>query len=126
TPATVLGAAGPGDARAQAPVSVATLTASGSPHTVVACYGGTTSFSASNGSTSQVVNKANSTTTLTSSLNPSTFGQSVTFTATVTGGGSPAAAGTVTFIEGGTCAAPATTLAGPTAVNASGQASVGT
>src|SRR5262249_9633578 len=39
------------------------------------------------------------TTSLTSSANPSTFGQSVTFTATV----SPAtASGTVTFLDGGT------------------------
>jgi parallel beta-helix repeat protein len=39
------------------------------------------------------------TTTLTSSLNPSTFGQSVTFTATVTGSG-PTPTGTVTFLDG--------------------------
>src|SRR5439155_1740556 len=126
TPTTILGAATPVNGSGQATFSVSTLTASGSPHTVVACYGGTTSFSASNGSTSQVVNKANSATTVTSAPNPSTFAQSVTFTATVTGGGNPATAGSVTFIEGGTCAAPGTTLAGPTAVNASGQASFST
>jgi hypothetical protein len=53
------------------------------------------------------------TTTLGSSLNPSTFGASVTFTATV----SPTpTGGSVTFIEGGTCGTPLATLAGPTAV----------
>jgi hypothetical protein len=48
----------------------------------------------------QVVKKASTTTTLLSSLNPSTAGQSVTFTATVT---SPTtvATGTVTFTRGG-------------------------
>jgi parallel beta-helix repeat protein len=39
------------------------------------------------------------TTTLISSLNPSTFGQPVTFTATVTGSG-PTPTGTVTFLDG--------------------------
>jgi hypothetical protein len=49
-----------------------------------------------------VIAKANTTTTLASSLNPSLFGQSVTFTATVTStAGTPG--GTVTFtVEGGT------------------------
>ena len=54
-----------------------------------------------------------------SSPNPTTFGQSVTFTATVTsGGGVPA--GSVTFTEG------ATVLASAVAVNAGGQASFST
>src|SRR5262249_14113692 len=122
-PASTLGGPTALNGSGQASFAVSTLTASGSPHAIVACHGGTANFSASNGSTTQVVNKANSTTTLTSSLNPSSFGQSATFTATVTGGGSPAAAGNVTFIEGGTCASPGTTLAGPMTVNASGQAS---
>ncbi len=47
---------------------------------------------------SQVVNKASSTVTLASSPNPSTFGASVTLTATVTSG----ATGTVTFDDGAT------------------------
>src|SRR5205814_1496024 len=55
-------------------------------------------------------------TALSSSLNPSVFGQSVTFTATVTGNGSAVTQGSVTFKEG------VTVLAGPTALNASGQA----
>jgi hypothetical protein len=67
-------------------------------HSITASYGGNTDY---NGSTSsvlaQAVNKANSTTALGSSANPSTYGSSVTLTATVT----PAtASGTVTFMDG--------------------------
>jgi hypothetical protein len=59
------------------------------------------------------------TTTLTSSPNPSTFGQSVTFTATVAGtGGVPA--GTVAFAEG------STVLASGVAVDAAGHAAFST
>ena len=55
-------------------------------------------------------------TAVTSSLNPSTTGANVTFTATVTSGGSPVTAGTVTFTEG------TTTLQANVALNAQGQA----
>jgi hypothetical protein len=51
----------------------------------------------------KMVNKANTTTTVTSSLNPSCEGQSVTFTATVahaTAGGAGTPTGTVTFKDG--------------------------
>ena len=41
------------------------------------------------------------TTSLNSNNNPSTFGQSVTFTATVTSGGSPVTSGSVQFSDGG-------------------------
>ncbi|MCG3145691.1 MAG: hypothetical protein HONDAALG_03333 [Gammaproteobacteria bacterium] len=57
------------------------------------------------------------TTTLTATPNPSTFGQTVNFTAQVARNGIPITAGSVTFKEG------ANTLAGPIALNASGQAS---
>jgi hypothetical protein len=49
---------------------------------------------------SQVVTQATSNVTLTSSLNPSTFGQSVTFTATVAPQFSGTATGTVVFKNG--------------------------
>ena len=73
-------------------------------HSISASYGGDASF---NGSTSpkftQTV-KYGTTTSASSSANPSVFGQSVTFTATVTasspGSGKPA--GKVTFNDGGT------------------------
>jgi hypothetical protein len=72
-------------------------------HSLTAVYGGNANFT---GSTSpvltQTVNKAGSTTTLTSSINPSTFGQSVTFTAKVKPATSGTPTGTVTFKDGST------------------------
>jgi uncharacterized repeat protein (TIGR01451 family) len=62
-------------------------------------------------SASVTVNKQASATGVTSSLNPAVFGQSVTFTATVTsGGGTPA--GTVTFKDGSTAISSALPLDG--------------
>jgi hypothetical protein len=70
---------------------------------ITAVYSGDSNFT---GSTSkavkQVVNKATTTTTLASSLNPSNFGQSVTFTATVTPQFSGTVKGSVTFYDGTT------------------------
>lgn len=69
-------------------------------HTLFAVYGGDGKDS---GSTSagltQVIQIATSVTTVTSSVNPSTFGASVTFSASVTTNGG-AATGTVTFSDG--------------------------
>ncbi len=63
------------------------------------------------------VTKATSVLSVTSSLNPSVYGNSVTFTLTVGGSGSGVVpTGTVTFTEGGT------TLLPTTALNGSGQA----
>ena len=71
--------------------------------TVTAAYGGDSNFG---GSTSkavkQVVDKATTTTTLASSLNPSNVGQSVTFTASVSPQFSGTVTGTVTFYDGTT------------------------
>ena len=88
---------------------VATLTTSAltaGNHTITTTYGGDANFSGSTGSLTgnpQVVNKASSTTTVTSSQNPSVLGQSVMFSATVSavapGAGTPG--GTVTFLDGG-------------------------
>ncbi len=84
--------------KGQASLSTSSL-AVGS-HSITAVYSGDGTFA---GSTSQpitqTVNKANTTTLLTSSPNPSKRGQTVTFTATV----SPSAAtGTVQFLDGST------------------------
>ena len=81
---------------------IATLAISslaGGTHSITAQYGGDTNYSGSvSTAVSQVVNPTTSTVTLTSLPNPSTFGTSVTLTATVTSG----ATGSVTFHEGGT------------------------
>jgi hypothetical protein len=67
---------------------------------IVATYSGDTNNAGSIGTLTQVVNPLPATTTaVASSLNPSTSGQSVTFTATVTGGSLPT--GTVNFTSNG-------------------------
>jgi uncharacterized repeat protein (TIGR01451 family) len=72
--------------------------------TLTATYGGDSNVNGSSGTAALHVNKANTTTTVTSSQNPSTYGQPVTFTATVTaiapGGDTPK--GTATFYDGAT------------------------
>jgi hypothetical protein len=70
-------------------------------HTIKATYTGDPTFKPSTGFVMQVVNKYTTTTTLTSSPNPSQFGQAVTFTAHVTGTG-PAPTGKVKFLDGTT------------------------
>ena len=71
-------------------------------HSITAVYGGSTSFAGSTSAVlTQTVKQASSSTSLASSLNPSTFGAAVIFTATVTStGGTPT--GTVTFKDGTT------------------------
>lgn len=69
-------------------------------HSITASYGGDSNFGSSTSSPAlvQTVNQAASATTVSSSSpNPSTFGQSVTFLATVSGSG---ATGAVTFEDG--------------------------
>src|SRR5262249_5221535 len=94
--------------------SFTTSTLPGGATTVFAVYSGNGNFLTSRGSVVQQVNTNSTMTRLTSSLNPSTFGQPVTFTATVTAqSGTPT--GNVTFKDG------ATTLA-TVALNGSGVA----
>jgi hypothetical protein len=79
-----------------------TSTLSVATHSITAVYGGDGTHSGSTSSAvSQVVNKATSNTALSSDNNPSTFGESVTFTATVTGAGATPT-GTVQFLDGAT------------------------
>lgn len=67
-------------------------------HSIVATYSGDSNYLGSTSSAlSQVVNKASTTTALVSSANPSSVGQQVTFTATVT----PTVGGTVKFTNNG-------------------------
>lgn len=88
--------------------------------TVVATYTGTGNFGDSVGQNDQTVNRANTTTTVTSSLNPSATGQMVTFTARVTArapGGFTPTSGTVTFVIDNVAQAPV-------AINAQGVATI--
>ena len=82
-------------------------------YNVRAVYGGDANLvgSASN-IVMQVVNKATTTTTLTSSQNPSSFGQSVTFTAHVAPQYSGTVSGQVTFKNGTTALATVTLSSG--------------
>jgi len=85
-------------------------------------YGGDTNFTGSTSSaTTQVVNQSGSTTTLTAAPNPSVFGQSVTFTATVSplspGAGIPS--GTVVFYDGVTAIGTGTLSSGTTTFSTS-------
>lgn len=79
-------------------------------HSITAQYAGDANFSAQTSTAvTQVVNKAGTTSNvLSSSLNPATYGASVTFTATL-----PAnATGTVTFLDGSTTLGTGTVTAG--------------
>jgi hypothetical protein len=98
-------------------------------HTITAQYAGSASHAPSTASTvTQVVNAANTTTALTSSLNPSIFGDSVTFTATVSavspGAGTPT--GSVTFFDGATSLGVGTLSAGGTATLSTAALGIGT
>jgi Bacterial Ig-like domain (group 3) len=79
------------------------LTAAGT-HLLSAVYGGDSNYAGSSGPLTQVVNspgKVATTTNLTSSSNPSAYGQTISFKATISGtGGTPS--GVVTFTVGTT------------------------
>ena len=97
--------------------------------TLTATYSGDSNFNSSSGTAAHLVDKANTTTSLTSSQNPSTFGQPVTFTATVTavapGAGTPT--GTAQFkIEGVNFGGPVTLVNGSATSNSISTLSVGT
>jgi hypothetical protein len=105
------------DGGGQATLTTSAL-AAGS-HAIVATYNGSANFNASTSSQlSQIVNLGSSNTLLIASPNPSSFGQAVTFTASVSGSsGTPT--GTVTFKDG------ATTL-GTVTLDGAGQATLTT
>jgi len=80
---------------------------------ITAVYDGSALFAGSTSSPlTQVVNKATSTVTLTSSANPSTSGQSVTFTATAHPQFSGTPTGKVTFKDGSATLATVTLAGG--------------
>lgn len=80
----------------------ASMTASATPHAIVAAYSGDPNFTFTNGALNQTVSAASTTLGLTSSQSPSVVNQSVTFTATVTPipSGPTALNGFVTFDDG--------------------------
>ncbi|WP_341922218.1 Ig-like domain repeat protein [Polaromonas sp. YR568] len=98
---TVLGTgtlAGTGNSRT---TTLATSTLSIAAHSITVVYAGDGNNNTSTSAVlTQTVNKYTTTTALTSSANPSAYSQNVTFTATVSGAGSPT--GTVTFKDGTT------------------------
>jgi|HubBroStandDraft_6_1064221.scaffolds.fasta_scaffold01416_6 hypothetical protein len=70
---------------------------------ITASYNGSPDFTPSTSTAlSQIVNQASTTTALTSQLNPSTYRQAVTFTATLTAPYGGTITGTVTFMDGST------------------------
>jgi hypothetical protein len=92
----------------KATYSISTL-AVGS-NSITASYGGDTNDNSSTSSAlTQTVNKATPTVTLTSSSNPSTYGSSVTLTATLS---ISTATGTVTFLNGSTTLGTGTVSSG--------------
>jgi hypothetical protein len=97
----------PLDANGRATVTTSALTAGNGflgSHFITATYSGDATFSAGNATLVQKVHAFRTTTNLNSAPNPSSNGQSVTFTATVsaTPAGSPIPEGMVTFQEGET------------------------
>jgi autotransporter-associated beta strand protein len=104
------------DSNGNATYTTNTLSVAGSPHSVSVSYGGDTDFTSSSGSLTagQTVNKDNSSIAVTSSDQPSVYGETVTFTATVSaaapGSGTPT--GTVTFTIDGATQSPVTLTSG--------------
>ncbi len=88
----------------------------GTDHIIAVYSGSTTNTGSTSAAVAQTVNKAPTTTTLTSSANPSVLGQPVTFTATVTPTFGPTPTGTVRFEHLGA-------LVGMGTLNSSGVAS---
>jgi hypothetical protein len=80
-----------------------TSSLTGGIHSITAVYNGTANFAASHSSAvSQTVKQATTRTAVASSVNPSSFGQSINFTATVTPQFGGTVSGTVVFKDGAT------------------------
>jgi RHS repeat-associated protein len=91
-------------------------------HTITASWPGNTNYnSVTSSAITQTVNKATPTLSVTSSVNPSTYGQSVTFTATISNG----LTGTVTFSDSSTTIGSGT-ISGTTATYGIGTLAAGT
>lgn len=89
-----------GTVNAGQPLVISTLAIG--THPITAVYTGPSGVaSATSNTVNQVVNQSSTTTTLSSILNPSVYGESVTFSAVVNRTGSGLPSGTVTFRNGG-------------------------
>ncbi len=102
-----------------------TSSLSAKTHTIKATYAGDTTFEPSTGWVGQVVDKYPTTTALSSSPNPSAYGQTVTFTATVTPTGPYPLIGKVWF-KNGTIGIGSATLSGGVAILTKKWLAVGT
>ncbi len=105
------------DSEGSATLSTSSLTVGS--HTITASYAGDSGHAANSAQVSQTVNQANTTTTVESSLNPSDYGQSVTFTATVTPATSGSPTGNVSFYDGATLLGSAALSAGSASISTS-------
>jgi len=94
-------------------ITTATLPVGSNP--ITATYNGDGNYASATGTTTQTVAKASPTSTLTSSKNPSLFGDSVTFTDTL----SATVTGTVTFTSGATPLGTSTLVNGVATVTTS-------
>ncbi len=91
---------GAGAALVYGKATYSTASLNAGDHSIAAAYGGDLEYVPSTSAAlTQTVSQSTSATALDSSQNPTVFGQSVTFSATVSGG---TATGTVTFKDGGT------------------------
>jgi subtilase family serine protease len=100
--------------------TLSTAALAGGTNSITVVYSGSSEYLTSTSAAfAQTVNRSATTTTLTSSLNPSTHGTSVTFTATVTAASGPTPTGSVAFKDG-------TAALGSVAVNAAGVATFST
>jgi len=102
-----------------------TATLSGGSHTINAAYSGDANFNAGNGSLSQTIQPAATTTTLSATPNPSKVGGTVTLVATVTPSASGTPTGTVAFLDGASNLGTAT-LTGNTATLTTSSLTAGT
>ncbi|AKV00567.1 Flagellar hook-length control protein FliK [Labilithrix luteola] len=97
--------------------SFSTTALTGGTHTITAVYGGDATHGTGTASVSQIVKAATTTTALTSSANPSVFGQPTKLSASVTSTVTGTRTGNVTFMDG-------TTVLGTTALDVSGVATL--
>lgn len=86
---------------------------------LTASYSGDSNFTSSSAALTQVVNAATTVTTLSSSPNPSSLNQNVTFTASVAGQYAGSVGGTVTFTQGSNTLGTSTTTFGKATLSTS-------